>query len=266
MVLYASSVAILGLVLYYWYDNFGLQSLWIPALIVAGLALLFGYLFARYALSPLASRNEELDRLLKDTLHELNIPVATIKANVQMLKRKADEKSRARLERIESAANQLLGLYKEVDYLIKSQIDRIEKERFGVDEAVRERVEFFKDLLGSRKVVLDLEPFEAELPKQGFAKAFDNLLSNAIKYSSDDSAISITLKDGRLTIEDEGEGIDSSDLLRIFDRYYRAAKDEPGYGIGLDIVKKFCDEEGIEIAIDSQKGRGTRITLDLTHI
>jgi signal transduction histidine kinase len=69
----------------------------------------------------------------------------------------------------------------------------------------------------------------------------------------------------KLVVEDEGEGIGSEELVRIFDRYYRASE-KPGHGIGLAIVKQFCDENGIEIHIESQKGKGTKVVLDLTHI
>ena len=264
--LYIASIAILGYFIFFWYENFNWDSLWLLILFLILLSLFFGYLFAKYALSPLIHRNKELDRLLKDTLHELNIPVATIKANVQMLKKSADPKGLKRLERIEKAAAQLLGLYKEVDYLIKREIDSVEKEKISLDELIKQRVELFEDILGSRMVELDLEPFEVELNRFELSRVIDNLISNAIKFSPDGSKIKITLKDGRFTIEDEGIGISEERLLKIFDRYYQEDEKKEGFGIGLSIVKEFCDKEGIKIRILSQKMEGTKIVLDLTQI
>lgn len=263
--LYLSSLAVLGFVIYFWQEHFGWSYLWLLGTVLFFLALLIGYLFAKYALSPLASRNEELDRLLKETLHELNIPVATIKANVQMLQKSADERTKKRLKRIEEATKQLLHLYKEVDYLIKKEIDRVEKAEVALHTFIANRLEFLADLLANHELVTELEPTYVRLSEQGFAKVFDNLLSNAIKYSPPKSRIKVKLSERKLIIEDEGEGIGSEELVRIFDRYYRAS-DKPGHGIGLAIVKQFCDENGIEIHIESQKGKGTKVVLDLTHI
>ncbi len=266
VVLYLSSLAVLGFVAYFWYEHFGWEKLWILGTVLFLLALLLGYLFAKYALSPLVSRNEELDRLLKETLHELNIPVATIRANVQMLKKSANERTLKRLRRIEEATKQLLGLYKEVDYLIKKEIDRVEKEKLRLDLFIQNRLEFMADLLADRRVEVMLEPVNVHINEQEFSKVFDNLISNALKYSLKGSCIKVILNKNReLIIEDEGEGIDSSELVRIFDRYYRAS-DKPGHGIGLAIVKQVCDENGIDIRIESQKGRGTKVILDLTKI
>ena len=265
ILLYASSIAILALVIYFWTQSVGGEYLYILVTVLFLLVLLFGYFFAHYLLEPLARRNEDLDRLLKETLHELNIPVATIRANVQLLKRDPSCNPK-RLERIEKATKQLLGLYEEVDYLIKKEIDRIEKEPVRVDEVVQERIDLFKDLLKERRLEMQLEPFEVVLSKQGFIKAFDNLLSNAIKYSSKNSTIKITLQKGLLSVEDEGRGIAEEELVRIFERYYQADSKAPGYGIGLAIVKEFCDEAGIGVRIDSKVGKGTKVVLDLTKI
>jgi len=245
----------------------GWRGLWLLGVLLTLLTLFIGYLFAKYALSPIVKQNEELDRLLKDTLHELNIPVATIKANVSLLKRKIKEhKELRRLERIESAANQLLELYKEVDYGIKKRIDKAEKEVIDLEEFIKERIEFFSELLKERKIILELSPLKIKVSKHSFTKAFDNLLSNAIKYSTAGSLIQIIVKGDKLMIKDNGEGIEESELIKIFERFYRANEKKEGFGIGLSIVKSCCDEEGIEIRIDSKRGRGTTVALNLKRV
>ena len=259
----------LSVALIFGFGYFGLKEVgahWAIYGGVVGLTLLLGYLFARYALEPLMRQNEDLDNLLKETLHELNIPVATIKANTTMLKKRCnDPKSLKRLERIEAASNQLLGLYKEVDYFIKRRIKKEIKERFFLNEVIQKRLEQFEPLLSERRVKVTLEPLEVEASLMGFIKSFDNLLSNAIKYSQKDSFIEIELKSGKLKIKDEGEGIKNEDLVKVFERYYRAS-DKEGYGIGLGIVKNFCDEHSIKITIESKLKKGTTIILDLNPI
>ncbi|BCD61678.1 two-component system response regulator [Nitratiruptor sp. YY08-26] len=265
--LYGVSIFLLLFVGYLWIDNIGWNYLWILGVIITLLVILLGYLFAKYAFSPLVEQNSELDNLLKDTLHELNIPVATIKANVAMLKKSCPhEKSQKRLERIAKASDQLLALYKEVDFFIKKEIDKDTRERFDVAEVVKDRVEFFKELLQKKRIYTDLQPLQVNLPKIGFIKSFDNILSNAIKYTPKDGLIKIIVKDAKLVIEDNGIGMSDADLLRVFDRYYRATDKNEGYGIGLNIVKRFCDEENIRISIDAKKGEGTKVTLDLAKV
>ncbi len=266
MLLFSISVFLLFFSGYLWVENIGWRYLWLLGLVLALLTLLIGYLFAKYALSPLVEQNEELDRLLKDTLHELNIPVATIKANASMLKRVIDPKHKRKIERIEAAAQQLLELYKEVDYTIKKEIDRAEKERIDLCSFIRDRLDFFAELLQERQVDFECEPTTIEVFRPALLKAFDNLLANAIKYSSKDALIQIIVKDAKLMIKDSGEGIEEQELLRIFERFYRANNTKEGHGIGLSIVKSFCDEEGIGVRISSKKGIGTTVTLDLSKV
>ena len=252
---------------YLWVDTIGWRHLWLLAFVLLGVAVVEGILFARYALHPLAKQSNELERLLKDTLHELNIPVATIKANISMLKKRVDDpKDIKRLDRIDKAADQLLELYKEVDYTIQQNIDRIQKERFDAAQLIAQRLEMMEDMAKSKKVEVELAPLWIEVSKQGFAKVIDNLLSNALKYTPDGGLIKIIAKEGKIVIEDSGIGIDEKDLVRIFERYYRATEQAEGKGIGLDIVKSVCDKEGIGIRIHSRKNEGTKVILDCSKV
>lgn len=58
----------------------------------------------------------------------------------------------------------------------------------------------------------------------------------------------------------------ATDLLRIHERYYQADEAQEGAGLGLALVKAYCEEEGIAIQIESQKDIGTKITLDLFKV
>ncbi len=267
MLLFLIGVGMVFYVGYLWVDTIGWKHLWLLAFVLFGVALIEGILFARYALHPLAKQSNELERLLKDTLHELNIPIATIKANLSMLKKSLeDPKDLKRLDRIDKAADQLLELYKEVDYTIQQNIDRIQKERFDAAILITQRIEMLEDLAKSKKVEVAIEPLWIEVSKQGFIKVIDNLLSNALKYTPDGGLIKIIAKEGKIVIEDSGIGIDEKDLVRIFERYYRATEQGEGKGIGLDIVKSVCDRESIGIRIHSRKNKGTKVVLDCSKV
>lgn len=231
------------------------------------LALLFGFFLIKYSFVPLKKRNLHLEKMLEETLHELNIPIATIKANCSMLEKSChEEKAGRRIKRIEKALVQLMELYEEVEYLIKKEILQPKPQVFDAKEVIEERIEFFEDLLRHKNLQIELHPLKISIAKVGFKKMFDNLLSNAIKYSPKGSVIKIVLKDSLLQIEDEGKGIDEKDLIKIFERYYQENEEQEGFGIGLAMVKEFCDENGIGVYIDSKPGHGTKITLDLKKV
>ena len=96
----------------------------------------------------------------------------------------------------------------------------------------------------------------------------NNIISNAIKYRSfdkDNSFIRIEVvvseKECKLTIEDNGEGIEESKLPHIFDMFYRATVKSTGSGLGLYIVKKVIDKLKASIEVDSEEMEGTTFTI-----
>ena len=103
---------------------------------------------------------------------------------------------------------------------------------------------------------------EIKSDKTGFSKTIDNILQNSIKYSKN-PVIDITLRDYVLEIKDNGIGIDEVELIKIFDRYYQEDNSYEGFGVGLSLVKEFCDENGIKLTINSKKNQGTTIMLKL---
>ena len=77
--------------------------------------------------------------------------------------------------------------------------------------------------------------------------------------------IDITFKDNILYISDDGNGIESQNIYKIFDKYYQGDEKMQGFGLGLSIVKEFCDKHKIEIKINSS-GEGTVFGLNLKNI
>ncbi len=236
--------------------------------IVAFLVSLFGgYIFALLFLNPIFQTNKFLDKLLKDTLHELNIPVATIKANAQMIKLKPDSpKNARRIDRIEKATDDLLTLYKGMDYYIKSEIKQVDKESFDLRDICEKSIKKFEEISGDIKIESDLEEVFIIADKMGFGKILDNLISNAIKYNKPGGYVKVILKGDYLIVKDNGIGMSSNEVFRVFDRHYQADHNKSGYGIGLSIVKSYCDKERIYININSQEGEGSSFKLNLRNI
>jgi signal transduction histidine kinase len=98
-----------------------------------------------------------------------------------------------------------------------------------------------------------------------------NLLDNAIRYSRRAGTVGVTIeltgRDVSLSVTDDGIGIPTKDLPRIFERFYRVdrarSRETGGTGLGLAIVKHVAENHGGHVHVESELGRGTtfRVTL-----
>ena len=183
-----------------------------------------------------------------------------------MLKAKLeDEKSVKRAKRIEEALDRLKRLYNLLAYNLKREIYEIDKEEIELDKLVKNRVEFFKEL-NRNSFELDLATLKIKADKIGLEQTIDNIIENAMKYSKKDTTIKITIDGTKLIIQDSGIGIEDSELSLIYQRYYQSDNNFTGEGIGLSIVKRYCDKESIGLKIESKKGIGTKVILDFKRV
>jgi len=226
----------------------------------------WGYVLFTLIFAPKKQMEDKLTSLTNNIMHELNIPLATIKANVALLKKQhSDEKSLKRIERIDDATVRLKKLYDELMYGIRKEMHSIEKETFDLSVLAQKAVALFQEQKRNT-LHLDLDPYAVLADKIGFEQMFENILSNAMKYSDKESNIYVTLKEGTLAVQDEGIGMSSTELLQVYERYYQADEAQDGHGIGFALIKAYCDVSGIEIHIDSQKGEGTKVSLDVSKL
>ena len=218
------------------------------------------------AFEPKESQDKKLEHLIKESLHELNLPIATIKANIQMLKRgEKDSKRLGRIERIDTALERFKRLFDTLSYNLKRELYPIEKEYFDLKVMLQERIEFFS-YLNRNSFVLEAQSLVIYADKIGLEQVIDNIIENSIKYSQKESSIIIELKDARLSIKDFGVGIEASELPLIYQRYYQEDDAYTGEGIGLAIVKRYCDALNIPLKIESTKGEGTVVILDFSAL
>lgn len=107
-----------------------------------------------------------------------------------------------------------------------------------------------------------------EADYQGLVQIFKNLLENALRHTQDRGHIHVSAHPGSsgmavVEVSDDGEGIPSRALPRIFERFYRAdssrARDVGGTGLGLAIVRHLVNAMGGEVEAESELGRGTTI-------
>ncbi|GAA0398532.1 HAMP domain-containing sensor histidine kinase [Microbispora corallina] len=205
-------------------------------------------------------------RLVADASHELRTPLTSLTTDLDLL---ADGQGLA-----DPAAPELVGTAREQARRLGVLIgDLLDLARYG-SSAHLEDVRL--DLLAAHVV----ERASARAPGLRFAvdgeatlvlgdpdaleRAVGNLLDNAVKWSPPGGAVHVRVRDGAVTVEDEGPGIDDADAPYVFDRFYRsaAARSRPGSGLGLAIVRQIAAAHGGTAALAPSR-RGARLTLAL---
>lgn len=228
--------------------------------------VLFGlvaYFLVRISLKPLEDKIKTLNRFIKDSTHEINTPLSVILMSVEQLEKQ--NLSNIKFSRIKLAAKTLSQVYSDLVFYNFSHTLKDEKEQIALKNLILERLEYFKPFFEQKKLELKSNLDEKSslfASKIQISKLFDNLLSNAIKYNKKGGKIIIELKENSLKISDSGCGISKENLKNIFERYTRFNTDQGGFGIGLSLVKRICDENKITISCTSNENEGSVFTLE----
>lgn len=228
--------------------------------------------------AQLTAESEKLRTALLDSLsHELRTPLATIIGSVTGLlegedvfgpedRRELLLTTREGATRMNRLVGNLLGMVR-----IESGMLRLNKQWCGVEDIVGVALTQLNDALLHRKVNIRLAPDLPSVPLDEvlIEQVLINVISNAIKYSPDGSEIVIEADHNQdmldLTIRDEGAGIASADMERVFEKFYRGnlTKHIPGTGLGLAICKSIVEAHGGHIAAMMNGNRGTAIRISL---
>ena len=230
---------------------------------IAIIVFLLSMFFLNRFAEPFKAVNKKLDNFIKDSIHEINTPLAIINVNVDLYNRK--NPTNKYLQRVKGAAKVLSNIYDDMDYLIKYNRLEYEDEKINFTRFMKERIEYFYDVALMKNIHIQSDIEEnifIFMNQKKLRKIVDNNISNAIKYSFENSTIHISLfmKSDicHLSVKDSGIGI--KDVNQIFKRYYREDTNKGGFGIGLNIVKSIIEEAGIELDIKSKLKEGSTFT------
>ena len=216
-------------------------------------------------------------RFVSDASHELRTPIAVIQGYASLLDRWGKDDPATRQEAIDAIrqeADAMKALVEQLLFLARGDNDSVRFEPQLCDlaelaaEVLRETRmldhthRFSGNWLCAVPVVAD-----AGLIKQ----ALRILVDNAVKYTPEGGQISLSVQGqdrlARLTVADEGQGIDAESLPHIFERFYRTdesrARQTGGTGLGLSIAKWIADRHGGWFEVVSWPEVGTRFTLVL---
>jgi signal transduction histidine kinase len=156
----------------------------------------------------------------------------------------------------------------------ESQNVLLEFGQINVNEILDPLENAFSAEAGQKRIKLHFLSESDELYIQAdrnyFNQVIENLVSNAIKFSSSDSNIYIVLSDNdehvRVTVQDEGPGIPTEELPKLFRKYQklstRPTAGEQSIGLGLSIVKKYVEVMKGRVWCESQVGVGSKFIVE----
>ena len=223
-------------------------------------------------LTRLEEQSQSQSNFVNNASHELKTPIFVLKGYVDMLndwgkndKEVLDES----LVILKKEIQNMQDLTEKLLFLAKSKNLVVEKKSVNLDTILKETIDnlnfaYPDQLINYSSVEIFIDSDEALL-----RLLFKNLIENAIKYGKD-NPINIELKKEKkvkVIIEDFGVGISEKALPHIFERFYREDearnREIKSYGLGLSIVKEIIALLNIDIQIESQINKGTKITLQL---
>jgi two-component system sensor histidine kinase MprB len=184
--------------------------------------------------------------LVADASHELRTPIATIRANLQLLRDETllspRDREAIRVDLIEEL-DELTRLVSDVVELARGAKTARDAGDVRLDHVVQEAVERARRRGPELTFAAELEPTLVRGEPERIARAITNLLDNAIKWSPRAGTVEVALHGGVLSVRDHGPGFNADDLPFVFDRFHRArdARSKPGSGLGLAIVRQAAE-------------------------
>ena len=200
-------------------------------------------------------------QLVADAGHELRTPIASLRANIQVLgeaeRLPPDEQESLRGD-IVAELDELTALVADVVELARGSVaESREADEVRLDGIVSAAIEKAQRRGGAR-FEQRLEPTVVTGQAERIDRAVGNLLENARKWSPDGGIVEVRLHGGVLSVRDHGPGFDERDLPHVFDRFYRAdrARKLPGAGLGLAIVRQAAESCGGYAEAENAAGGG----------
>ena len=251
--------------------------------------LFFGFIIAGVILNTIflvreVKRNEQQDSFLNAVTHELKTPITSIRLYLETLQqRPLDDMQRREFYQIMMDDTQRLMTTVE-QVLRAARVTQknavLQKSEIEVGPLVQDAVDLarLRHHLSPEALAWDLDGRSAERlsisgDREELSAVLSNVLDNAMKYSPTPPQIRVEvvtpdLEHVQIRVQDNGIGIPSGELKRVFKRFYRVltpdSKQVKGSGLGLFIVRAIIQRHGGRAWAESEgAGKGTTVTLEL---
>jgi signal transduction histidine kinase len=257
---------------------------WLPgtlaALMTAAAAAAWRHILVRRELIHSEHEKARYQQTMQFVTHEMRTPLTAIQGSSELIGRytsmpEAKRKQMADLINSESKRlAKMIETFLSVERMSGGEME-LKQERFALNELVERCAGRARPLADNKQIEIEI----AKLPEDdliGDRELMEyviyNLLTNAVKYSPAQTRVTVYGEDERgdrvrLSVQDQGIGMDKKEVTRIFEKFYRTKKAEQsgemGTGIGLSIVKQIVSEHGGTIHVESEPGKGSKFTLIL---
>jgi signal transduction histidine kinase len=237
-------------------------------------------LLVRRELAEAENETTRYRQTMQFVTHEMRTPLTAIQGSSELISRYGsmpEAKRKQMAEVINSESKRLARMietFLSVERLSAGQME-MKKERFALDQVVERCAGRARPLAENKQIEIesaDIPATELTGDQELMEYAIYNLLTNAVKYSPSHTRVTVYVEEDsgdrvRLSIQDQGMGMDEKETARIFERFYRTKRAEQsgemGTGIGLSIVAQIVTEHGGTIEVDSEPGKGSKFTLTL---
>jgi PAS domain S-box-containing protein len=217
--------------------------------------------------------NSELDNFVYSISHDLRSPLLSVKGILNLVFKTAalDEKVLGLLKKAEGSVNRLDETIQEIlDYSRNSRLG-IANEWIHLDKMVEEICSDLRYAAPKNfafRTNIGVDTVKVFTDKSRLGTVLKNIIGNAVKYIRIDISdpmveIASKMDDGYLVfkISDNGEGVSSEHLPKVFDMFYRASKSSSGSGLGLYICKEIVQKMNGQIQLDSDGTSGTLVKI-----
>jgi two-component system heavy metal sensor histidine kinase CusS len=231
------------------------------------------------AFDQMLARLEEsfnrLSRFSADLAHELRTPVQNLRGEAEVALTRTRTASEYR-EVIELSIEEYQGLSGMIDSLLflaraENAETRLSRVKFKMGPEIDTILDFYDAAAREREIDLSRKgDGELDADPMLFRRAINNLVSNALQHAPSAGQIRVLVvtepnQPVQIAVRDNGCGIESEHLPRIFDRFYRVdaarSSGSAGTGLGLAIVKSIMELHGGSVEAESEPGIGTKVTL-----
>jgi signal transduction histidine kinase len=206
--------------------------------------------------------------------HDLRSPLTTVQVSLELLKEsekgKLSEKSEALIENMTVSCNQILRLTKDLldlDRLESGHLE-LEIEDCNIGAIAVQAIDLTSGLAHRKKIKIstDVQTLIVQADGHRLEQVMTNILTNALKFSPAGSSIHIAVRPtndcamAKVSISDQGPGIPSNMLDKVFDRYQQvkegSGSKNGGSGLGLAICKALVEQHGGKIWVESNAQSG----------
>jgi signal transduction histidine kinase len=253
-----------------------LASAWLTVMAAAS----YQHFVVRRALRDSETERHRYQQAIHFVTHEMRTPLTAIQGSSELMGRYnlSEEKRKQMTDMINQESKRLARMiqtFLDIERLSDGQME-LKKERFQVSEIVGACLGRVLPLAERKNIRIRTRELDGSLEgdRELMEYAVYNLLTNAVKYSPPDTEITVACRIDaahlRLSVQDQGIGMDAKELRQIFQKFYRTqraeASGEAGTGIGLSIVEQIVHHHGGKVEVTSQPGRGSCFTVRmLTH-